>query len=59
MRMCGIASKLLMETVEQTIIPLASVFNFSLKGGVAPFEWKVANIIKLFKKGSRNKEENY
>ena len=48
-----------METVEQISIPLAIVFNLSLKEGVAPFEWKEANIIPLFKKGSRNKSENY
>ena len=55
----GIPPKLLMETVEQIIIPLARVFNLSLKEGVVPFEWKEANIIPLFKKGSRNKSENY
>ena len=48
-----------METVEQINIPLARVFNLSLKEGVVPFEWKEANIIPLFKKGSRNKSENY
>ena len=55
----GIPPKLLMETVEQISIPLARVFNMSLKEGVVPFEWKEANIIPLFKKGSRNKSENY
>ena len=55
----GIPPKLLMETLEQISIPLARVFNFSLKEGVVPFEWKEANIIPLFKKGSRNKSENY
>ena len=50
--------KLLMETVEQISILLARVFNLSLKEGVVPFEWKEANIISLFKKGSRNKSEN-
>ena len=53
----GIPPKLLMETVEQISIPLARVFNLSLKEGVVPFEWKEANIIPLFKKGSRNKSE--
>ena len=38
---------------------VAKVFNLSLKEGVVPFEWKEANIIPLFKKGSRNKSENY
>ena len=55
----GIPPKLLIETVEQISIPLARVFNLSLKDGVVPFEWKEANIIPLFKKGSRNKSENY
>ena len=31
----------------------------SLKDGIVPFEWKEANIIPLFKKGSRNKSVNY
>ena len=35
------------------------MFNLSLKEGVVPFECKDANIIPLFKKGSRNKSENY
>ena len=55
----GIPPKLLMETVEQISTPLASVFNLSLIEGGVPFEWKEANIIPLFKKGSRNKSENY
>ena len=57
--MDGNPQKLQMETVEQISIPLARVFNLSLKEGVVPFEWKEANIIPLFKKGSRNKSENY
>ena len=55
----GIPPKLLMETVEQVSVPLARVFNLSLKEGVVLFEWKEANIMPLFKKGSRNKSENY
>ena len=55
----GIPPKLLMEKVDQISIPLERVFNLSLKEGVVPFEWKEANIIPLFKKGSRNKSENY
>ena len=51
----GIPPKLVMETVEQISVPLAIVFNLLLKEGVVPFEWKEANIIPLFKKGSRNK----
>ena len=47
----GIPPKLLMEAVEQ--------INLSLKEGVVPFKWKEANIIPLFKKGSRDKSENF
>ena len=31
----------------------------SLQEGTVPLEWKEANIIPLFKKGSRNKSVNY
>ena len=53
--MDGIPPKLLMETVEQISIQFARVFNLPLKEGVVPVEWKEANIIPSFKKGSRNK----
>ena len=54
-----ISSKILKETVEQINTPLAHVFNMSLQEGIVPLEWKEANIIPLFKKGSRNKSVNY
>ena len=57
--MDGIPPKLLLEIVEQISIPLTTVFNLSLEEGIVPLEWKEANIIPLFKKGSRNKSENY
>ena len=52
----GIAPKILKETVEQICTPLA---HLSLQEGIVPLEWKEANIIPLFKKGSRNKSVNY
>ena len=55
----GIPPKLLKEIVEQISTPLAKLFNLSLEEGIAPSEWKEANITPLFKKGSRNKPENY
>ena len=54
-----IPPKLLKEIVEQISTPLAKVFNLSLQEGIYPSEWKEANITPLFKKGSRNKPENY
>ena len=55
----GISPKLLKEIVEQISTPLAKVFNMSLEERMVPSEWKEANITLLFKKGSRNKPENY
>ena len=55
----GISPKILKETVEQISAPFAHVFNMSLQDGIVPLEWKEANIIPLFKKGSRNKSVNY
>ena len=55
----GIAAKILKETVEQICTPLAHVFNMSLQEGIVPLEWKEANSLPLFKKGSRNKSVNY
>ena len=54
----GIPPKLLKEIVEQISTPLAKLFNLSLEG-IVPSEWKEANITPLFKKGLRNKPENY
>ena len=54
-----IPPKLLKETVEQISTPLAKMFNLSLEEGIVPSEWKEANITPLFKKGLRNKPENY
>ena len=55
----GISPKLLKEIVEQISTPLAKVFNLSLEEGIIFTEWKEANIMPLFKKGSRNKPEKY
>ena len=55
----GISPKILQESVEQISTPLAHVINMSLQEGIVPLEWKEANIIPLFKKGSRNKSVNY
>ena len=55
----GIPQKLLKEIIEQISTQLAKLFNLSLEEGIFPSERKEANITPLFKKGSRNKPENY
>ena len=54
----GIPPKLLKE-ISKISTPLAKLFNLSLEEGIVPSEWKGANITPLFKKGSRNKPDNY
>ena len=44
---------MLKEIVQQISTPLAKLFNLSLEEGIVPTEWKEANIMSLFKKGSR------
>ena len=50
---------LLTGTEEWLGITLTMLFNFSLRRGIIPGEWKEASIIPLFKEGSKNKSENY
>ena len=55
----GYHLKYFKKTVEQISTPLTHVLNMSLQEGMVPLEWKEANSIPLFKKGSRNKSVNY
>ena len=55
----GIPTILHKDIVEQISTQLAKLFNLSLEEVIVPSEWKEANITPLFKKGSRNKPENY
>ena len=34
-------------------VPLTIIFNKSLKEGVVPKDWRLANIMPIFKKGSK------
>ena len=47
----GITPKLLKEIAEEISVPLAVIFNLSLREGTAPHEWKHANVNHpIFKK---------
>jgi len=39
--------------------PLAKLFNSTLKLGIVPSEWKLANVTPLFKKGVKWDAKNY
>jgi hypothetical protein len=51
--------KLLFELRNKLVKPLTELFNLSLKTGKLPQDWKDANVTPLFKKGARDKPENY
>ena len=55
----GISPKLLKEIATCISVPLAIIFNLSVEEGYVPSDWKHANVVPIFKKGSRYKPENY
>ena len=50
---------LLFDSRAALLPPLSILFNKIYKTGLVPDQWKVAKIIPIFKKGSRNEIENY
>ena len=39
--------------------PMAALFDNIYKNKVVPEQWKISKIVPVFKKGSKNKIENY
>ena len=54
-----ITARLLKETAEQIAPSLTLLYNQSLNIGVFPEEWKLANIVSVFKKDIKEYVENY
>ena len=55
----GIPVRLLKETADQIPPSLNMLLNISLRLGIFPGDWKLANIVLIFKKGKRDFVENY
>ena len=55
----GIPGRLLKECAKEISSSLAKLFNKSLRVGMVPKDWKLANIIPLFKNGTKGHLENY
>lgn len=55
----GISGRLLKECADEICDSLTKLFNKSLRTGVVPTEWKLANIIPLYKHGVKSHIENY
>ena len=53
----GITPKLLKEIAEEISVPLAIMFNLSLREGTVPHRWKHANVVLLFKKETDAKQK--
>ncbi|XP_062891826.1 uncharacterized protein LOC134339340 [Mobula hypostoma] len=51
--------RLLWEVREEIADPLAIIFASSIGTGEAPEDWRVADVVPLFKKGSRDSPGNY
>eukprot|EP00061_Rhincodon_typus_P015388 g43029.t1 len=55
----GIYPRILTEAREQIAGALTGIFVSSLATGEVPEDWKIANVVALFKKGSRDNPTNY
>ena len=54
-----IHGKVLKECATSLAYPLSVLFNMCFKSGQLPCDWKTANIVPIFKKGSKTDIENY
>jgi ribonuclease P/MRP protein subunit RPP40 len=55
----GLHGKLLYEVRYEIVESLTKLFNLSLETGIVPQDWRDADVCPLFKKGKRDKAENY
>ena len=55
----GISSFLLKSVKEEISIPLAHIFNESLKGGIYPENFKTSRVIPIYKAGDCSSVDNY
>ena len=55
----GISARVIRECYEQLAVPVTIICRLSLEQGTVPRSWKRANIIPIFKKGSKYDPANY
>eukprot|EP00061_Rhincodon_typus_P008492 g31132.t1 len=55
----GLHPRVLNEIAEEIVEALVVIFQESLESWRVPEDWKIINVIPLFKKGARQKTENY
>ena len=54
-----IPSKVLKELADNISVPLTKLFNKTLEKGVLPEDWKKAEVVAIFKKGTKSDPGNY
>ena len=54
-----ISTRLLKETAEVTAPVLKLIFEKSLDTGEVPYDWRVANVAPIYKKGEQSAPQNY
>ena len=55
----GLHPRILKEVALEIMDALVIIFQCSIDTGLVPVDWRVANVIPLFKKGGREKAGNY
>ena len=55
----NIPPRILKECAMELALPLRNFFNFTLSRGNIPADWKVANVVPIFKSGKNNLADNY
>ena len=55
----GIPGRILKETAQQIAPSLTLLFNKSLHSAVVPDEWKLENVVPVFKRGIKEHVQNY
>ena len=54
-----VPSKVLKELASELSMPLTKLFNKTLEHGVLPDDWKKADVVAIFKKGTKSDPGNY
>ncbi|GAB0183669.1 mitochondrial enolase superfamily member 1 [Grus japonensis] len=55
----GLYPRVLKELTEVIVGPLSIIFQWSWESGEVPVDWKLANVVKIFKKGKKEDPGNY
>ena len=55
----GLSARILRECADELAVPLCKLFQKSLRHETFPAQWAEANVVPIFKKGSRKDPCNY